>query len=135
MTAEAFIDTNVLVYYFDQDEPHKQERAKQVLLDVEPVLSAQVLSEFYWTVTRKLARPVDPADAERAVAEWARFRVIPLTASLVKNAVQTGRRHQLSHWDALILEAAAAGGCEELLTEDLADGAVLRGVRIRNPFV
>ncbi|MDR0594802.1 MAG: PIN domain-containing protein [Bifidobacteriaceae bacterium] len=134
MTAPVFVDTNVLVYYFDQDEPTKRERAEQVMAAIDPVLSAQVLSEFYWTVTRKLARPVGADQAGLAVSRWARFRVIPITAALVAAAIQTGKEHQLAYWDALILEAAVAAGCEELLTEDLADGAVLRGVRIRNPF-
>jgi len=33
------------------------------------VLSTQVLAEFYVTVTRKLARPLDDEAARRAVAE------------------------------------------------------------------
>ena len=31
--------------------------------------------------------------------------------------------------------AAAESGCDVLWTEDLNDGQVLRGVRIRNPFL
>jgi predicted nucleic acid-binding protein len=38
-------------------------------------------------------------------------------------------------WDALIIEAAARGGCDRLLTEDLGHGDVIRGVRVVNPFL
>jgi predicted nucleic acid-binding protein len=34
----------------------------------------------------------------------------------------------------LIVQAAAAGGCREFLTEDLATGSRLAGVAIVNPF-
>jgi predicted nucleic acid-binding protein len=37
-------------------------------------------------------------------------------------------------YDCLIVASAAAGGCAALLTEDLQDGRVVRGVSIRNPF-
>jgi len=36
--------------------------------------------------------------------------------------------------DALLLATAGEAGCRIILTEDLADGADLAGVRIRNPF-
>jgi predicted nucleic acid-binding protein len=36
--------------------------------------------------------------------------------------------------DAMIVQAASESGCDVLWTEDLNDGQVLRGVRIRNPF-
>ncbi|NBC12189.1 MAG: PIN domain-containing protein, partial [Gammaproteobacteria bacterium] len=62
MSDEAlFLDTNVLVYIFDGDEPDKQAVARQLLRDSGEIrLSTQVLSEFYVTVTRKLARPLAP---------------------------------------------------------------------------
>jgi predicted nucleic acid-binding protein len=34
----------------------------------------------------------------------------------------------------MIVLAAAESGCDVLWTEDLNDGQLLRGVRIRNPF-
>lgn len=43
-------------------------------------------------------------------------------------------RHKLSFWDALIVQAARQSGCAQLLSEDMATGAVIAGVRIVNPF-
>jgi predicted nucleic acid-binding protein len=42
--------------------------------------------------------------------------------------------YQLSYWDALIVAAAESGGCAEILSEDLDDGAIYAGVMVRNPF-
>ncbi|MDZ7622492.1 MAG: hypothetical protein U5O69_09140 [Candidatus Competibacteraceae bacterium] len=54
-----FLDTNVLVYLFDFDEPDKKMIAEGIFSDhLEIRFSTQVLQEFYVTVTRKLGRPM-----------------------------------------------------------------------------
>ncbi len=133
----AFLDTNVLVYLFDHDEPVKTQRAKDLLERAKPgelVLSAQVLSEFYVVVTRKLKRPLDTATAAQAVDWLSLLRVVPLDPALVRAAIQTSRSAQISYWDALIVASAGAGGCERLLSEDLNDGQLIGSVRVQNPF-
>ncbi|HEY5343552.1 MAG TPA: PIN domain-containing protein [Solirubrobacteraceae bacterium] len=138
MSAErAFLDTNVLVYLFDHDEPDKEQCARDILEQAEPgelVLSTQVLSEFYVVVTRKLKQPLDAAQAAQAVDWLSLLGVVTLDPALVKAAIQTSRSSQLSYWDGLIVASAAAGGCERLLTEDLNDGQVIGSVRVENPF-
>jgi predicted nucleic acid-binding protein len=134
---KAFLDTNILVYLFDHDEPDKTQRARDILDQAEPgelALSTQVLSEFYVVVTRKIARPLDTAQAAQAVDWLGLLRVVPLDPTLVKAAIQTSRSSQLSYWDGLIVASAAAGGCERLLTEDLNDGQLIGSVRVENPF-
>jgi predicted nucleic acid-binding protein len=138
MSAErAFLDTNVLVYVFDHDEPAKAQRARDLLQQAksdELALSAQVLGEFYVMVTRKLRRPLDTSLAAQAIDWLSLLNVVSLDASLVRTAVDISHSSQLSYWDGLIVASAAAGGCERLLTEDLNDGRVIGGVRIENPF-
>lgn len=137
MPASAFLDTNVVVYAFDDDEPIKQERAREVLAKSDGpmlVVSTQVLAEFYVTVTRKLGRPLDDESARRAVAELAQLPVVSIDDHLVLAAVELAQRHQLPLWDAQIVQAASTVGCDSVLTEDLSDGAVLAGVRVENPF-
>ena len=136
MSARAFVDTNVLVYAFDDGAPSKRDRAR-ALLTTPPaplVISAQVIGEFYVVVTRKLATPLDEDHAGAAVAELLRLPVVPIDGELARAAVSTSRAARLSYWDALIVEAAAAAGCDRLLTEDLSDGATIRSVRVENPF-
>ncbi|MDR1768880.1 MAG: PIN domain-containing protein [Propionibacteriaceae bacterium] len=130
----AFLDTNVLVYLFDTRDPAKQSSAREAVASHRCFVSPQVLGEFYVVATRKLARPLDPADAAAAVAGWPPDQVVPLTLPMVAAAMATSQRHQLHYWDSLIVEAAAAVGCPVVLTEDLADGSTIRGVKIVNPF-
>jgi predicted nucleic acid-binding protein len=138
MTGSTFLDTNVVVYAFDDDEPVKQKRARAVIGGGDHptlVVSTQVLAEFFVTVTRKLERPLAPDRARQAVADLATLPVVGVDKEAVLAGIDLADRHQLSLWDALIVQAAATAGCETLLTEDLADGAVLAGVSIHNPFV
>ncbi len=135
MTTRAFIDTNVLVYAIDDGEPAKQRQARALLAGAAPgslVISAQVLGELYVVATGKLGIAVETAAA--LIDDLRPLPVVAIDAGLVASAITTSRSAQLSYWDALIVEAAALGGCRRLLTEDLADGATIAGVSISNPF-
>lgn len=137
MTERVFADTNVWVYLVDSDEPVKQGRAREVLTPrpgVRQVTSAQVMSEFYVSATRKLARPVAVDRAARIVERMARLDVVAIDAGRVRAAIEGARIWGISYWDALIVVAAQAGGCTRLLTEDLADGTTYGRVRVENPF-
>lgn len=106
MTGRAFLDTNVLVYAFDRSDSTKWELATQLLRDADLtryVVSAQVLGEFFVTVTRKLAEPVSPDEAEAAVERLTKLEVIPMTSepgparrrtSLHRRDLLLGRSHR-----------------------------------------
>ena len=141
MTSRVFLDTNVIVYSIDADEPEKRQRALEILRgddsklrDSTLVVSTQVLQEFYVTAVRKLRRPLSEEVAEAAVRSLARLPVVALDAKLVVDAIDTSRAHSLSLWDALIVRAAQRGGCDVLLTEDMQDGRVFENTVLRNPF-
>jgi predicted nucleic acid-binding protein len=131
----AFVDTNVLAYLFDSRTPDKQARAEQILRGGDDlVLSTQVMLELHSVLTRKFAPPLPPADATAVLMELQRFEIVVTDADLVVAASRTVTSHQMSIWDAAIVEAARLGQCDELWSEDFTDGAIIRGVRIVNPF-
>ncbi len=138
MKERVFLDTNVLVYLFDSDSPVKQQRARALLaiqeLKAQMILSTQVLQEFYVSVTRKLASPLDPDTALKAVQDLAVFPIVQVDTPLILLAIQRSRKTKVSFWDALILEAALVAGTTLLYSEDFQDGAVFGKLRIRNPF-
>jgi predicted nucleic acid-binding protein len=132
----AFVDTNVIVYAFDAGDERKRALALELLDDpsLAMVVSSQVLTEFYWTVTRKLVPPLPEEAAQDVVHNLAQGEVVAVDASLVEAAIALARRHRLSLWDAAIVAAAQRAGCSEILSEDLHHGGVVAGIRIRNPF-
>lgn len=133
-----FVDTNVLVYLFDADAPAKRDRAREVVSELARnsslVVSSQVLSELYVTVTRKLALPLDSAAALRALADLAIYPVVAIDAALVLRAASRAVAEQVAYWDALILEAAVEAGAGTVYSEDLQHGRTYQGVTVVDPF-
>lgn len=136
MSAKRFIDTNVLAYAFDHHDQARRRTAKRVLRELAAsrsgVVSTQVMQELYSVLTRKLA--IEPRAARRAVAGAAHYEVVTLTPGMVLEAIDCAALEHLSIWDSLVIIAAAAARCEEVLTEDLNPGQVIRGVRVVNPL-
>lgn len=138
MSAKVFIDTNVLVYLFDDSEPKKRDKARRRLEAAHEghdlVVSTQVLQELFVALTRG-SSPIAPQDiAAQAVRQVAALTVVQIDAPLIFAAIEARQRLQLSFWDALIVSAAVEAGCQTILTEDLSDGHELDGVRVENPF-
>ncbi|MCZ8131678.1 MAG: PIN domain-containing protein [Steroidobacteraceae bacterium] len=139
MSARAFVDTNVVVYLFDDREPKKRARAVALLerlaqADSVPVVSTQVLQEAYVALTRKVGVPAEEALATLQLMEGASFDVQPVDAKLVWRAAARSAADRLSFWDALVVETARDAGCAVLYSEDLQDGQDFDGVRVANPF-
>lgn len=136
MTAECLLDTNVLVYAIDAtpDNHAKQARAIALIETVDFGLSAQVLQEFYVTVTRKIAKPLTPAAALQFLD---RFRVFPMVAvdqGLVVEGIRNSLKFQVSYWDGAILAAAERLHARLLYSEDLSHGQCYGKIRVQNPF-
>jgi predicted nucleic acid-binding protein len=68
------------------------------------------------------------------VESFMRYPVAPITAEMMLAAFATCRRFRMSYWDAAVLEASRALGCDVVLSEDLSDGEDYAGVRVENPF-
>jgi predicted nucleic acid-binding protein len=133
-----FVDANVLVYAFDSSAGQKHETARALLERLwesnAGCVSIQVLQEFFVTITKKVARPLPMDEATARIREFATWRVFAPNAADVLAAIGIHRQVKVGFWDAMIVLAAAESGCDVLWTEDLNDGQLLRGVRIRNPF-
>ena len=131
-----FFDTNVIVYAHDDSEPKKRDRARELLgsavQDGSGVISAQVLSETYVTLTKKLG--IAAIDVEDEILQLSEFRVVEISAALVLRALQIKEEFELSYWDSLIIAAAEHAGCGTVWSEDLNDGQAYGRVIVRNPF-
>src|SRR5260221_8715311 len=98
---ELLIDTNLLLYSFDHNEPIKGTQSTAVLKEIfaagAPLIPAQVISEFYWNATRKLKPAVPHA---RAVFEIQRFqqfaRITPLTWDILVKALDAVTTHGMA---------------------------------------
>ena len=62
------------------------------------------------------------------------FPTVAASIAAVRASLATASSGSTSYWDALLVATAAEAGCTAILTEDMADGSILHGVRIMNPF-
>ena len=132
-----FLDTNILVYGDDGDEPEKQRKALDLIAVHRQmrtgVVSLQVLQEYFTVVTRK--KKLDPGIARTKVEIYSRFHLGEPGVSDILAAIDIHRLHGFSYWDALVLRMAKQTGCRVLLSEDMQHGQDFDGVRIVNPFL
>ena len=137
MSVECFLDTNVLVYAVSSAEADatKRERALDLVRQADFGLSAQVLQEFYVTVTRKIRKPLAPELAVALMDEYRVFPTVPTDYPLIVTAVELSLRYGVSYWDGAILAAAEVLEAPILYTEDLAHEQRYGSVRAVNPFL
>jgi predicted nucleic acid-binding protein len=135
------VDTNVLLYSLDRNEPAKQLKAQQLLLSLqqgaEPTLLLwQVLGEFVqqlrrWRDQGKLTK----VEFDKHVQVYR--RLFPLrvpTMMTLDHALALADRYSLSHWDSMILGACEEVGITTLYTEDMGSPTAFGNVRLVNPL-
>ncbi len=137
MSGERFtLDTNILVYGVDGQAGWKQQVALEIIelaVLADCWLTLQSLSEFYAAATKKRMMP--PQRAAEAARVWLDlFPVATASEASVRTALAASSTGRASYWDALLLATAAEAGCTVVLTEDMAAGSSLHGVRVLNPF-
>lgn len=139
MTDRIFVDTNVLVYAYDRSEPVKQQQAFHLLnkltISGSGVMSVQVMSELFNTITRKITAPLSLAEAYQRLENYQQsWIILDLTPVIVLEAVRGVQVHQLNFWDAQIWAAARMNQITTIFSEDFNSGTVLESVRFVNPF-
>lgn len=131
-----FVDTNVLVYAFDDAEPARQRIARQLIRrlgdDKQGLLSTQVLLELFNTLVRKFK--VSARTASLMVAAFCEWPVVDADAALVVRAMARTAQDELSIWDAMVVEAALRGGAAVLYSEDMQAGRRYGSLVLENPF-
>ena len=134
--SKVFLDANIFVYSLDKRFPDKRRRAAEILRTVQDrgggVASTQVLQECYVAATAKLG--IEPLTVKDLLMRLRALEIVLVDFGLIQEAIDCSILNRISFWDALIVVSAEKAACAELWTEDLNDGQVIRGVRIRNPF-
>lgn len=133
MSAEAFFDSNVLIYAMVSGDS-RREWAQQ-LIARGGVISVQVLNEFVAVARRKMRMPwddvIEALDAVRILFP----SPVAITVDTHETALRIAQQCGFSIHDALIAASALEANCSMLYSEDLQDGQVIDGrLTIRSPF-
>jgi predicted nucleic acid-binding protein len=97
------------------------------------VIPAQTLGELFRVLTKKAN--TDAATARQAIMTWAdSFEIADSSWVAFQAAMDLAIDHRLQLWDSLIMAVAAEKHCRIILTEDLQNGFIWRGLTVVNPF-
>jgi len=134
-TPSGFIDTNIWLYAFIRaDDPGKSAIASKLIVDVEPVISTQIINEVCVNLLRKTVFSEDQI-AQLIEAFYGKYRVVELGRSALLEASRLRKAYSLSFWDSTIVSTALNSGVSHLYSEDMQDGMVFEGrLEICNPF-
>ena len=140
MSDKFFLDTNIVVYAFDQSSPVKLEIARRLIArgveEKQAVVSYQVVQEFVNVALRRFESSMSQSELEEFLFE-ALFPMTEISSSttLVIEALRMRSAHQLSWYDALIVAAALQARCKILYSEDLQHGRHFGDLVVENPFL
>ena len=139
MSDRIFVDTNILVYAHDVSAGDRHAKAfalMENLWEMETgVISAQVLQEFYVTVTRKIKNPLKPDETRAIIRNYLTWPVQINDPETTIRASEIGEKNSLSFWDALIVASAIQLQAKKIVSEDFNHGQIIEGILIENPFI
>ena len=136
--AGIFVDTNVLLYVYDEADPAKQARSREWIRHCwesrHGRVSTQVLNEFYTNARKRFSAAIAPGDARAEVRRLQQWNPWVIDAATIETAWAVESRWGVNYWDALMVSAAQHMGCRWLLTEDLQHGQKIDLITVINPF-
>ncbi|MFP4288666.1 MAG: PIN domain-containing protein [Bacteroidales bacterium] len=134
MNDNCFIDTNILVYCYTDDEPIKKQKALNIANNPDALISTQVLTELSNTLKKKFK--LDWKVVENVVSEVSSdFHVYVNKPTTIEWACRVADKYLYSFYDSLIIAAALSSNCKTLYSEDMQDGQVIENsLTITNPF-
>ncbi len=113
MNGNRFINTNILVYCYTNDEPIKQQKALDIVNSLDAFISTLVLTELSNTLKKKFK--LDWQKVENVISEVnSNFNVFVNKPSTIEQACQIADKYQYSFYDSLIISAALSCNCKTL---------------------
>ena len=136
MNDKVFLDTNVIIYAYSDDELEKQERANMILEEYESqtIISTQVINELSNNLFRKFK--LDAEAVEAVVLELDNnFPIVDFNLQTQLKAIKIKERYKLQFYDSMILATALENGCNIIYSEDMQNRQIIENqLTIINPF-
>lgn len=134
MNDRIFLDTNIIVYSYSNNEKEKQIIARSLISDNQSVISTQVLQELINITTKKLGYSY--SNALTALDECISNNLLHYNTEVtLMKACRIADQEKFSFYDSLIIASAIETECKILYSEDMQDGRIINEIiKIVNPF-
>ena len=140
MIGKLFLDTNIVCYAFDTTEPAKRKVCEGIMDkvyngEIRGVISNQVLTETYNTLTRKFKMPtVTARDIVKSLATTSHLHTINYTSHTVNQVLDDMGSIDVPFLDLLIAETMRENSITEIITENAKDFENIPWLKATNPF-
>jgi len=121
------VDTNILVYSYDKDEPTKRGKAEELLSrcfsgEISLAISIQNLAEFVSVTTRKSKLSFEQARINASdIIDTPNFKKIGYKAETIISAIEIMKEFKSSFWDSLLAATMRENGIFNIYTENVSD--------------
>ena len=135
MSDRVFLDTNIIIYLYSEDEKEKRDAAYQFVNNNSCVTSIQVMNESSNVWLKKYA--LDKSEIVKYLDEIESIseEVLLVQRKTINRALDIKVQYGYSFYDCLMLASAIEANCSIILTEDMNDGQIIDGMlQIVNPF-
>jgi len=134
MQDKKFLDSNIFIYAFSNQDIAKKNIASGLLLASEHTISIQVMNEVSNIMLRKLK--LDNKDIKAFIEDaYSRYGVIEISRVTFLKACELRENYNLSYYDSLIVSSALEAKCDILYSEDMQDKQKIENLTIINPFI
>jgi len=136
MNDKVFLDTNVVIYSYSEDEPKKQEIANDILeqYNNQIIISNQVINELSNTLFRKFK--LNANEVREVILELNdNFPIVNFNLQTQLKGIELKGKYKLQFYDSMILATALENGCNIVFSEDMQHNQVIENrLTIINPF-
>src|SRR3989338_5072076 len=139
MTDKILIDTNVLVYGFENSDKFKQEKSMLVIeksaVENNVFVSVQNMAELARVLTEKVKIKVPANITQTYLLKIGNlFRRIFYDEFTIMNALDISEKYKLHFFDALLVATMKENGIKTIITENDKDFEKIPFIKAVNPF-
>jgi len=135
MSDKVFLDTNILVYLYSEDENEKRAVSTRLTEQYRCLTSVQTINEFCNVFLKKMKKARQ--EVEEAVSAIVASCVTKhVEIETLRYAIALHARYGYSYYDCVMLACALENGCGIFYSEDLSSGQTIDNrLLILNPFI
>ena len=136
MLDRIFLDTNIILYSYSEDDIYKQNISQEILRNniFNTFISKQVINEITNILFKKIK--LSSEEVENAILELdSEFEIFDFYLTTQIKAIRLKKDYNLQFYDALIIATALENNCTILYSEDMQHNLIIEGkLTIINPF-
>ncbi|MEM4397075.1 MAG: PIN domain-containing protein [Candidatus Woesearchaeota archaeon] len=135
-----FIDTNILVYCYDEKYTEKKKKSENLLINAVKnknfiYLSNQIISEFSYILIKKAKLNPDIIKTNlKKIISPQNIKVLNYTDKTILSAIEIYKYYNVPFWDSLIIATMLENNIFTIYTENKKDFTRCKKIEVINPF-